>query len=186
MRLTKDLRKDQETVLRFLNVLGEGSVALAAGNRYARPDFFLSAVAFIREYIEGKFFQREEVLLKALEDNGFPPDSGPLGTTRDEQRKSLQSAELLLKAAQAWQAGEGGARIEVGWAASEYTSLLRRHLDRLKNLIFPLLEQNLSPEEEQQALEALRRLAPPGSAAEEANKHIRLIEALEEELSDWK
>ena len=50
----------------------------------------------------------------------------------------------MIKAARQWQAGDDRARTDVSWSASEYTSNFRQHLDRLKNLIFPLLEQNLS------------------------------------------
>ncbi len=34
-------------------------------------------------------------------------------------------------------------------ATSEYTSLMRRNFELLKNLIYPLLEQSTTPEDEQ-------------------------------------
>ena len=85
-----------------------------------------------------------------------------------------------------WQSGDEEARGEVGWAASEYTSTLRQHLDRLKNLIFPLLEQNMSPEDEHKIAEGLNTIAFETSLKGDVDKYIKLIENLEEELSDWK
>jgi hemerythrin-like domain-containing protein len=186
MRIIKNLRKDQETILRFLDVFGGGSAALGASNKHAQPGFFIFANAFIQEYIEESFFQKENLLLKALENCGFPPDEGPTGGMRSEQAKSTKAAEILLKAAKDWQAGDEEARVDVGWAASEYSSTLRHHLDRLKNLVFPLLEQNISPEEEQKVAEGINNVVFESSTKGEADRFTKLIEALEEELGEWK
>lgn len=186
MRIAKILRKDQEIVLRFLDVFGGGSIALGMNNKNARPGFFIFATTFMHEYIEGSFFKKEELLMKALVDCGFSPDDGPVGAMKNEQAKSREAAELLLKAARAWQEGAKGARAEVGWAASEYTSTLRQHLDRLKNLIFPLLEQNISPEDELKVAEGINNIVFESSMKNEPDKYTKLIETLDDELSDWK
>jgi hemerythrin-like domain-containing protein len=186
MRIAKLLRKDQETVLRFLDVFGGGSIALGMNNKNARPGFFIFATTFMHEYIEGSFFKKEELLMKALEECGFPPNDGPVGAMRNEQERSREAAEHLIKAAKAWQAGEKGARAEVGWAASEYSSTLRQHLDRLKNLIYPLLEQNISPEGEIKVAEGINNVVFESSMKNEPDKYTKLIETLDDELSDWK
>jgi len=185
MRVTKHLRPDQETILRFLAVFGGGSVALGT-SKLARPGFFIFAHDFISEYIENGFFRKEELLIKALEDSGFPTEEGPIGSLRAEQKKSHEAAELLIDTARQWQAGDADARAGVGLAASEYTSIIRQHLDRLKNLIFPLLEQNLSPEDEHKIAEGLNKIVFDGTLKNDSDKYIKIIETLEEELSDWR
>lgn len=185
MRITKYLRADQATILRFLDALGGGSVVLGT-SKLARPGFFIFAHNFIHEYIEEGFFKKEELLIKALQDGGFPSDAGPIGSMMADRKRSREAAELLINASKAWQAGDEEARAEVGWATSEYTSTLRQHLDRLKNLIFPLLEQNMSPEDEHKIAEGLNKLSFENNLRGDADKYIKLIEALEEELSDWK
>ena len=186
MRLTKTLRKDQEIILRFLDVFGGAFVALGASNRYAQPGFFIIASSFLLEYIDGNFFRKENLLLKALENCGFSPDEGPVGTMKKEQEKSKEIADMLLKAAKDWQAGDENARLEVGWAASEYLEILRQHLDRLKTLIFPLLEQNISPENEIEIAGAMNNIVFENSMQSEPGKYVRVIEMLEDELSDWR
>jgi hemerythrin-like domain-containing protein len=142
MLITKNYRADQETIIRFLDVLG-GGLAVLSGNKNARPGFFIVAHTFVQEFVEESFFKKEALLVKALEDNGFPLDDGPVGTMLAEQMKSHDAAEHMLSAAKGWQAGDEDARGEVGWAASEVTSTLRQHLDKLKSRVFPLLEQDL-------------------------------------------
>ena len=185
MRITKNFRTDQDLILRFLDVLGGGSAVLSNSKR-AGPGFFILAHTFISEYINDNFFNKEALLIEALTDNGFPPDDGPIGSMLAEQKKSGEAAEHMLNAAKGWQAGDEEARTEVGWAASEYTSTLRPHLERLKNLIFPLLEQNSSPEDEHKIAEGLNTLAFENSLKGDTDKYTKLIQSLEEELSDWK
>lgn len=185
MRIEKSFRSDREIILRFLDALG-GGVAILSGNKKASPGFFVFAHTFIREFVEENYFKKEGLLIEALENNGFPTDEGPLGAMLAEQKKSRESAEHMLNAARGWQDGDEEARGEVGWATSEYTSTMRGHLDRLKNLIFPLLEQNISPEDEHSISEGLNTLAFQNTAKGDAEKYAKMIESLEDELSDWK
>ena len=185
MRIAKNFRTDQATILHFLDVLGGGLTVLNS-SKNASPGFFIFAHTFISEFIEAGFFKKEDLLLKALEDNGFSSDEGPVAAMRAEQEKSRESAEHMWNAAKGWQAGDEEARGEVGWAASEYTSTLRQHFDRLKNLIFPLLEQNMTPEDEHRIAEGLNVIEFDNNLKDESDKYKKLLEALDDELSDWK
>ncbi len=185
MRITKYLRTDQELMVRFLDLLGAAS-SMLSGNKRARPGFFIFAHTFIHECVEASFFKKEEFLFKALEDSGFPTEEGPLVAMRAEQAKSRESAEHMLNASKGWQGGDDEARGEVGWAASEYSLTMRQHLDRLNNRIFPLLEQNMSGEDEHKISEGLNKIAFEVSMNGDEDKYTKLIQSLEEELSDWK
>jgi hemerythrin-like domain-containing protein len=185
MRITKNFRTDQEIILRFIDALG-GGAAVLSGNKHARPGFFIFAHTFIQEYIEGSFFKKENFLVKALEDNGFPTDSGPIAAMLADQTKSRDAAAHMVSAAKGWQEGDEEARGEVGWATSQYTSTMRQHLERLKTLIVPLLEQNLSIEDEHRISEGLNTITFEINLKGDTDKYIKLIEALEDELNDWK
>ena len=185
MRIARKLRDDQKMLSRFIAVLGGGMVELST-NKFASPGFFILAHSFITEYIDDGFFKKEELLIKALEDVGFPPDDGPIYSMWSEQKKSQEAAEHLIKAAKAWQAGDDNARVDVGWAASEFTSNLRQHLDRLKNLILPLLEQNLAIEDEHKIAEGFNTVIFEAYMKNDPDKFDKLVEDLEEELADWR
>jgi hemerythrin-like domain-containing protein len=185
MRITKYLRTDQETIIRFLDALGMGA-SLISGNKRARPGFFIIAHTFMYEYIEESFFKKEELLFKALIDSGFPAEDGPIAAMRTEQAKCRESTEHMRNAAKGWQGGDEEARGEVGWAASEITLTLRQHLDRLNNRIYPLLEQNMSEEDEHKIAEGLNKIAFEASMQSDTDKYIKLVDSLQEELNDWK
>jgi hemerythrin-like domain-containing protein len=185
MRIAKNFRIDQDNVSRFIAALGGGSVILST-TKYARPSFFILAHSFIQDYIEEGFFKKEELLIKVLEEGGFPLESGPIGAMRNDHKKSHDAAEVLVNAAKQWQAGDEKARSEVGWATSEYTSTIRQHLERLKNLIFPLIEQTISIDDEHKLSEEINKMVFEGGLKDGVEKYIKLITALEDELSDWR
>jgi hemerythrin-like domain-containing protein len=184
MRINKSLRADQEIIKRYLDVLGGGSVVLGS-SKLAQPDFFISAHNFIADYIEGGLFKKEEVLIKFLENGGFPTDEGPVGAMRSDQQKSREHAKVMITAAKLWHAGDEIARSELGWAVSEYNNTLRSHMDRLRNLIVPLLEQTFSIDDEQRIADEMN-VAFKSISKDDLEKYVKQIEELEEELSDWR
>lgn len=185
MRIARKLNADMESISRFIAVLGSAMLELS-GNKLARPGFFIVAHSFIAEYIEGGFFKKEELVMKALEDVGFPPDDGPIYYMQSEQDKTREAAAHMVLAAKQWQSGDENARVDVSWAASEFTSTLRQHLDRLKNLIFPLVEQNLALEDEHKIAEGMNTVIFEADMQNDPDKYDKMLETLEEELADWR
>ena len=185
MRIARKLSNDQETISRFIAVLGSAMLE-TSNNKLARPGFFIVAHSFISEYIEKGFFKKEDLIMEALEDVGFPPDDGPIYFIRSEQNKAREAASHMLQAAKQWQAGDENARVDVSWAASEHTSTFRQHFDRLKNLIFPLLEQNLTIEDEHKIAEGFNTVVFEADMKNDPDKYDKMLETLEEELADWR
>ncbi|HTP01737.1 MAG TPA: hemerythrin domain-containing protein [Anaerolineales bacterium] len=184
MRVTRILNEEQEFISRFLAVLGRG-IVVASHSKTGKPGFFLYASNFIHEYLEPNYLSKEEVLLKALEDAGFPTDEGPVGRMRSDHAKSREAAGMLSEASRAWQGGDEGGRADAIWASSEYTDLMRNHFERLKNLVFPLLEQTVTPEGEQRIAEALNRIEFSTHEAGAPDKYLKIVQMLEEEVKDW-
>jgi hemerythrin-like domain-containing protein len=185
MRIRKALRADQEFTARFLAVLGKGLV-IAAQSRLGQPDFFVMAARFIREYIEPGYFRKEEVLLEGLEACGFAPDQGPVGSMRAAYRKSHEISRTLSGAANEWQGGDASSRADVIWATSEFTDLMHQHFRQLNNLIYPLLEQSLTLEEEQHLAEKVNALGSAEAYPAAYDEYRRLIETMEDEVGDWR
>ncbi len=185
MRIPRNLQTDQDHITRFLTVLGGASVEVR-NNKRAKPKLFMDAHEFIRDYIDEGFFKKEEILIRILEEGGFPPNQGPIGALRSDQKKSREVAEAMIEAASAWQAGDVAVRSEVGWASSEYTSTMRQHLERLKTLIYPLIEQTLPMEAEEKVSTEIKSIVFEGGLKDGVEKYVQLIKELEEEFNDWK
>ncbi|MBC8334448.1 MAG: hypothetical protein ISR59_06675 [Anaerolineales bacterium] len=185
MRIARKLNVDREIIKGFNAVLGNGMIELSS-NKLARPEFFILAHKFISEFIEGGLFKKEALVIKALEDFGFPTDNGPISFILSEQKKSREASLQMVGAAKAWQAGDEVARKDVGWAASEFTTTMREHLERLKTLIFPLLEQNFSIEDEHNFSEKFDTIVYEADGQNAPDKYEKLIVMLKEEIEDWR
>ena len=185
MRIKKALREDQDLIDRFLAVLGSG-LTIASVSRVAKPGFFLYATEFIHGYLEPVYLKKEDALLETLEYCGFPSDQGPVGNMRNGHRKSRDLSRMLTEAARLWQSGDEAGRSDAIWATSEYTSLMRRNFELLKNLIYPLLEQSTTPEDEQKLAARINLLSFQEAETDGSEKYLKMIEALEEEVSDWR
>ena len=92
----------------------------------------------------------------------------------------------MIAAAKQWQAGDENARVDVSWAASEYTSNFRQHLERLKNLIFPLIEQNFNVEDEHKIAEGFNTVIFEADMQNDPDKYEKMLKTLEDELADWR
>ena len=185
MRIIRILHDDQELVEHFLDVFGSG-LAVASQSRSARPGFFVFAADFIHQYLEPVYFKKEEVLLHALEDYGFAPDAGPVGTMRGGTQKSREISKTLSEAGKQWLNGDDTSRIEAIWAASEYTGVMHRHMDLLKSLIHPLIEQSLTLEDEEKVAVRLNIIAFEDTNADSLDKYVKMVRTLEEEVLEWK
>jgi len=153
---------------------------------FKKSKFFILAHTFIKEYIDEGFFRKEDVIINILLDGGFSEGQGPVGNLRSDQKKCREDAETMLNAATSWQDGDESFRSEVGWSSHEYTSTMRQHLERLKTLIYPLIEQTLPMEAEEKVTEEIKAITFEGGLKDGAGKYIKIIEELEEEFKDWK
>ncbi len=184
MRATKILVDDQEFVARFLAVLGRGLV-VASHSKVARPGFFVFASNFMQGYLEPEYLAKEDVLLQALEDCGFPGDSGPVGSMRAEYARSRELSKVISAAAKAWQNGDDGGRAEAIYATSEYTGVMHRHFERLRNLINPLLDQWISPDGEVRIAEQLTKIEFADRDDQSPMSFKNIVKLLEDEVRDW-
>jgi hemerythrin-like domain-containing protein len=188
MQISKVLQNDQDGIKRFILTLSDASVEVR-NNQRANHDFFLRVHEFITGYIDEGLFKKEELIIKALADGGFSTDQGPIAALLADKEKSLEMGGELLESIKRWQAGEAEdqqARMDIGWAAREYVAVMRQHMERLKTLIFPLVEQTLSQEEEDQISAAVSNLVFEGGLKGGAEKYLNMVNSIETDFKSWK
>ena len=118
----EELRADHEKILAELDKLEKDPAG------YAKE--FLK---FTAEFAEPHHHKEEEVLFPALEQKGIPKDGGPIGVMLAEHEMKRGYVKELA-----------GGKIE---AAGDIISLLRDHINKENNILYPMAEQVLSEEE---------------------------------------
>ncbi len=176
-----DVLVDEHRVIeRVLDQLEEAANRLEGG-RYVPPEFFLSSVDFIRGFADGCHHQKEEgVLFVHMEAQGIPTDGCPLGVMLAEHALARQYTRALLTAAQDLQAGSSSATGRAIQSSRSYIALLRRHIFKEDQILFPLAEQAIPGELHVRVWEEFERTELEEGVHE---RYLALAETLERQLA---
>jgi hemerythrin-like domain-containing protein len=113
------------------------------------------AVDFLRNFADKRHHGKEEErLFPVLEAGGFSPDSGPTGVMRVEH---VQGRELVGRVDTSIEGAAAGQREDVETfvqAARAFVTLLRDHIQKEDHCLFPMADQALSPDAQEQLLKS--------------------------------
>ncbi|HXG05099.1 MAG TPA: hemerythrin domain-containing protein [Candidatus Binatia bacterium] len=140
---TDVLRDEHRVILNALRVLESAADRLDAGGPL--PDgWWDRAVAWLRRFADASHHAKEErALFPAMVKAGIPAAGGPIGVMLAEHEHGRALIRTMLE-------GETGQRVA---AAREYVRLLRQHIDKENEVLFPMAEAVL----DEQARRALGR-----------------------------
>ena len=179
MRATESLSSDHRLIERVITAMDAAADRLEAGLPL-RPQFFQDVVRFIREYADGAHHRKEEdALFPALAAQGMPVEGGPIAVMLYEHARGRELTAALHDAAARHAAGEPGALPALLASARGYAGLLRQHIYKEDNILFPMAAQVLPPEAQQSVMErfeAIDRARPEGSSRDD---YGTLVERLE-------
>ncbi len=146
MKAIDILVEEHRVIERVLDLLEAAAKKLENG-QYVPPEFFLLAVDFIRGFADGCHHQKEEgVLFVRMQAQGIPTDGCPLGVMLAEHALARQYTRALLTAAQDLHAGDMSAVNRAIQSSRSYVALLRQHIFKEDNILFPLAEQVIPTE----------------------------------------
>jgi len=139
------LMEEHQLILRALDALEAFASKVAAGGEYrAELQHF---VRFIREFADARHHGKEEdILFEAMVAAGFPRQAGPIAVMLMDHEAGR--ARLAVMAEKAGQAGPLTAqdRSTVVEAARGYADLLRGHIMKEDQILYPMARQRLPDE----------------------------------------
>ena len=178
--ITKALVDEHQLILRMIGLLEKNAPKTAAGD-YRNWQFYLDGIDFIRQYADRFHHAKEEdVLFKALVDNGMPKENSPVAAMlmeHDHGREFVRNMEAAVKEAQA---GRTDVHPVIAENALGYAALLRDHIAKEDDILYPLSERVL-PETMRpgilEAYQAAEALAP----AEIEERYRSIVKRYEQE-----
>jgi len=124
-----------------------------------RPAFFLEAADFIAGFADGCHHHKEEgVLFGAMRESGAPAGGGPIEVMLAEHEQGRTLTRGLREAARRLESGDASARVQVVSHARRYVALLREHIAKEDNVLFPLADALLSSERTVSVLQGFERI----------------------------
>src|SRR5690242_7372209 len=143
MTPTNVLREEHRVILKGLDVLERAAARATAGGAVG-DGWWAAAVTWLRAFADRNHHAKEEAaLFPAMVKAGVPSDGGPIAVMLEEH---VEGRRLVT----AMDMGAGPARIA---ACCAYVDLLRAHIEKENEIVFPLADAVL----EEQAVQGLRR-----------------------------
>ncbi|MGQ9500796.1 MAG: hemerythrin domain-containing protein, partial [Anaerolineae bacterium] len=124
----------------------------------------------------------EGVLFTAMEAHGMSTQAGPIAVMLAEHEQGRRYTRGLAEAAHRLADGDTTARAEVIHNARGYIELLRQHIFKEDNILFPMADQVIPRTEHDTVLEGFEHVEHEETGPGVHEKYLALAEALEEEI----
>jgi len=141
MTPTQILMDEHELILAVLDSLEEGADRLDGGAK-VDPDFFLDAAEFVAGFADKcHHAKEEEILFVAMTAMGMPQDSGPVADMLVEHEEGRLYTQGFRAAAEQMKDGDAAAASDVVCNVYDYVNLMREHILKENNVLFPMAAQ---------------------------------------------
>jgi len=181
MRSIDVLMNEHRQIERVLDAV-EAAAGRLEGGQAVRPGFFHEAVEFLVGFADGCHHHKEEdVLFPAMVRAGLPEDQGPIAVMLDEHRQGRAFIRTIRERAAALAAGEPAAAAELIGAVRGYVALLRAHIMKEDQVLFPMAVQMLSTATARAMIEDFDRVDREDVAAGGPDSFRALADALARE-----
>jgi hemerythrin-like domain-containing protein len=178
------LMQEHRLIERVLDALEIAAGHLDRGHTVP-PAFFLEAADFIAGFADGCHHRKEEgVLFGAMIESGVPSGGGVIDMFLDEHEQGRALTRALRDAARRLQAGDASARAQVISNVRRYVALLRDHIAKEDEMLFPMADEMLSPAGQESVLTGFSRVECEETGEGANEKFHALAEKLEREARE--
>ncbi|MFO7687149.1 MAG: hemerythrin domain-containing protein [Desulfobacterales bacterium] len=158
MKVTQELKNEHrgiEQMLRVLSAISE-KVGRGAPLHAEHMDGIMEFLAvFVDKCHHGK---EEEFLFPALEAAGVPREGGPIGVLLNEHEQGRQLVALLKGFVADYRSGDPQAGAGIQRVAKEYVELLKQHIAKEDNVLFPMADAKLDAARDTKLFEDFEKL----------------------------
>ncbi len=177
--VTQVMVDEHKLILRMI-ALVEKNTALLEQGKFRNWQFYLDAVDFIRNYADRFHHAKEEdVLFAELIKNGMPEKQSPIEAMHMEHDQGRAHVRAMEEAAQKALEGETGQTAIIAEHARGYAALLRGHIEKEDDILYPLAERILPEDVRSRMLAAYDQAEAKTQGLEE--KYRKLVEDYEQQ-----
>lgn len=181
MKATRILMEEHRVIERVISAMQTAAARITQGDEM-RPAFFINAALFITNFADGCHHRKEEgVLFVAMNESGIPTHGGPIGVMLAEHEQARAFTREMRDATRKWNAGDRSARTEVVQNALGYVALLRQHIHKEDQILFPMADRVISAERGEKVDAEFERIEAEDTGAGIHEKYLALAETLEKE-----
>ncbi len=181
MQATQILMEEHRVIERVLTALQTAADRLSQEYEI-RPAFFVNVALFNKNFTDGCHHRKEEgVLFVAMNEAGVPVQGGPIGVMLAEHEQGRDFTGAMKDAAQKWEAGDLSARAALVQNALGYAALLRQHIHKENNILFPMADRVIPLDRQEKVVTDFERIEHEETGEGVHEKYLALAEVLEKE-----
>jgi hemerythrin-like domain-containing protein len=179
MKATEILSEEHKVIVRVISALETAANRLEAGQDVP-ASFFLDAADFIKGFADGCHHRKEEgVLFQSMAANGVPVQNGPIGAMLADHEQGRLFTRGMREAAQRLQAGDRMAVAAVVENARGYANLLRMHIYKEDNILFPMADRAIPVDQQDKVFDGFEHVEHEETGEGVHEKYLALAEKLE-------
>jgi hemerythrin-like domain-containing protein len=181
VKATEILMQEHRLIGKVLDYLEEAAGRLEDGEEID-PDFFIDSAEFIAGFADGRHHRKEEdILFVAMTAKDMPADAGPVAVMLHEHEQGRRFTAGFRAAAELMKTGESSAVTDVVRNVFDYVNLLREHIVKEENVLFPMAEQIIDGGTMQRVARDFEKIV----MQDRENGTLAEYEALVEKLDSW-
>jgi len=182
MEATDILMSEHRVIERVLTALETAAQRLEQ-SQAVRPGFFLDAADFIKGFADGCHHRKEEgVLFESMVAHGMSQLSGPIAVMLADHEQGRSFTRGMREAALKLEAGQGSSREAIIANARAYVSLLRQHILKEDNILYPMAQRVIPPADQPQLVEDFEHVEHEETGEGVHEKYLALAARLEKEM----
>lgn len=180
MKATDILKHEHQVILKVLdaaerearNIRAPGKIDAERTNKI---------VDFIRNFADRCHHAKEEdQLFVRMRDRGFPFEGGPIAVMLMEHEEGRRHVRAVADAVSAAASGDEAAVAKIADHLQAYVELLRQHIDKEDNILYPMADQILTPQDQEELIKTFERIEAEDMGEGVHEKYHQLAHELSE------
>jgi hemerythrin-like domain-containing protein len=172
-QILSDEHRVIERVLTALERLIKRPVAGALGDWQKAVDFFRTFAD------QCHHFKEEKVLFPAMEEHGIPSEGGPIGMMLMEHEEGRSYVRAMSAAITLVESKDEAAIGSLLRSAEAYIRLLREHIQKEDEILFPMADGVIPADEQRQLLNSFETHEAEAMGANVHEKYLKIAQELE-------
>ena len=185
MKATQVLRDEHEGILAMLAVVETAAKRLQSGKEIP-SDMMTNAVGFFRNFADKCHHGKEEdELFPTLERFGVPKQGGPIGVMLAEHDQGRAFIRGISDAADKYARDDKTVAPALAQNTLDYVNLLRQHIAKENNILFPMADQVLADAEQDKLYEAFEHIEATRIGPGEHERYHAMIAESQKIAASW-